>query len=180
MLIFSRAEWQRSDWGGAAHPERKVTPPSRQAGRWVPKVDTAILCAPNPTPLGQPPFRPPKIQRARGGKARGEGAPPTLAQLHVSRDPLLKVMGAFTPPKMGFVPWGGCHNLLPGPQQVTFSAFPPPKKNPHLLLIPTTAVQRLPQMGGWVLPPTPCPDIWVSLSLHISSQHLKPFFSWQK
>lgn len=105
--------------------------------------------------------------------------PRASTQLHVPRDIPLKAVGVFYPPQnvsVGVCPlWG--HDLPPSPQQTAFSVLP---QKIHSLLIPTTEAWRLLQTGGWGLPPAPCLDIWVSLSFHISSQHLKPFFSWQK
>lgn len=112
--------------------------------------------------------------------------PQTLAQWHIPRNtPLLKQWGAFTPTQS--VPTGVCplvgHDLPPNPQAngiFSTHSVPTPPKKIHSLLIPSTESRWLLQMGGWELPPAPFPDIWVSLSFHISSQHLKPFFSWQK
>lgn len=87
-------------------------------------------------------------------------------------------VGAFAPSSCAY--WDlspECHKLPSSPQQVAFSS---PSKKSHLLLIPTTEAQSLPQMGGWGLPPSLRLDICVSLSLRISKQHLKPLFSWQK
>lgn len=160
---------------GAAHPRRKLTPAT--AGLAGAKDGESHALTPISYPSWPATLQAPKTQRARQGVRVVSRA---SAQLHIPRDPPhSKQWGLLPPPQnvpVGVGPLGG-HNLPPSPQQVTFSA--PPKK-PHLLLIPTTEAQQLPQTGGWGLPPAPCPDIWVSLSLHISSQHLKPFFSWQK
>lgn len=134
---------------GPAHPGGKGPPPW-QLGCWVPGVGTTTLCPPNPTPLGQAPSRPPKTH-PKGAPSQSFCRPKMSPVGFGSQPSASGICGATSPPK---TPQNTLSLLTPGPKSCC-----------------------LPQTEGWELPPAPCPDIWVSLSL---SHHLKTFFSRQK
>lgn len=134
---------------GPAHPGGKGPPPW-QLGCWVPGVGTTTLCPPNPTPLGQAPSRPPKTH-PKGAPSQSFCRPKMSPVGFGSQPSASGICGATSPPK---TPQNTLSLLTPGPKSCC-----------------------LPQTESWELPPAPCPDIWVSLSL---SHHLKTFFSRQK
>lgn len=133
-----------------------------------PKGGYSNALCPKSYPSQPPALQAPPKSRGRVGARQGVRGPSNIGTAaRLKGHPPLKVMGAFLPPPNGVCPLGGLSQPPARASASDIYSLPPPKKNPkHLLLIPTTAPQRLPQMGDWVLPP---PHAQISGSVYPST-----------
>lgn len=147
-----------------------------------PKGGYSNALCPKSYPSQPPALQAPPKSRGRVGARQGVRGPSNIGTAaRLKGHPPLKVMGAFLPPPNGVCPLGGLSQPPARASASDIYSLPPPQKKPKTFAADSHhCTSAASPNGGLGAAPTPCPDIWVSLSLHISSPHLKPFFSWQK